>query len=118
MKYKRAVVPHDAVSLEMTTLEFGDASQILICVAIYVRFLRKCGKYSCQLLLAKSRLVPEGMTQPRAEFFAAVSNTHCGEVVKRALKKNHQKNVLEKLEEDEKLRPLKYVKLFLTGSLT
>ena len=91
LKYRRAVVPHDAVSLEMTTLEFGDASKILICVAIYVRFLRKCGKYSCQLLLAKSRLVPQDMTQPRAEFFAAVSNTHCGEVVKRALKKNHKK---------------------------
>ena len=93
LRYKRAVVPEDAASLEIDTLEFGDASKVLVCVAIYVRFLRKCGSYSCQLLLGKSRLVPEGMTQPRAEMYAAVVNTHCGEIVRRALVKYHKQSV-------------------------
>ena len=93
LRYKRAIVPDDAASLEIETLEFGDASQSLVCVAIYVRFLRKCGSYSCQLLLGKSRLVPEGMSQPRAEMYAAVVNTHSGEIVRRALAKYHKQSV-------------------------
>ena len=44
LKWKRAVVPEDAVSLDVNTLEFGDASKVLVCVAIYVRYQRKCGK--------------------------------------------------------------------------
>ena len=87
--YRRAVVPDDAADLDINTLDFGDASKILVCVAIYVRFRRKCGKFSCQLLFGKSRLVPEGTTQPRAEMYAAVVNTHCGQVVKSALIKHH-----------------------------
>ena len=90
LTYQRAVIPHDAVNLDVETLEFGDASKSLVCAAIYVRFLRRCGTYSCQLLFAKSRLVPENMTQPRAELYAALLNTHSGEIVKRALKKHHK----------------------------
>ena len=74
IRYKRAVVPEDALNLDIETLEFGDASKTLVCVAIYVRFKRKCGKHSCQLILGKSRLVPETMTQPRAELFAAFAD--------------------------------------------
>ena len=90
LKYKRAVVPENAVSLDLNTLDFGDASRVLVCCAIYVRFLRKCGSYSCQLILSKTRLVPEEMTQPRAELFAAVVNTHTGEIVRKALSKYHK----------------------------
>ena len=90
LSYKRAVVPEDAVNLDIETLEFGDASKSLVCVAIYVRFKRKCGKHSCQLILGKSRLVPDTMTQPRAELFAALVNTHAAQVVKRALSKHHK----------------------------
>ena len=92
IRYHRAVVPVDAVDLNIETLEFGDASQSVVCVAIYVRFLRTCGSYSCQLLLAKSRLVPEGTTQPRGELFAAVVNTHAGQIIRNALGKFHQKS--------------------------
>ena len=87
INYKRAVVPDDAVDLNIETLEFGDASPVLVCAAIYVRFLRRNGTYSCQLILSKTRLVPEEMTQPRAEFYAIVVNTHTGEIVRRALSK-------------------------------
>ena len=84
IRYYRTVVPEDAVDLDVITLDFGDASKVLVCVAIYARFKRKCGSYSCQLVFARSRLVPEGMTQPRAELFAAVLCAHTGEVVKKA----------------------------------
>ena len=72
--FKRAVIPDDAANLEVTTLDFADASKELVCVAIYARFLRKCGKYSCQLIFSRSKLVPDGMTIPRAELLAANMN--------------------------------------------
>ena len=74
VKYKRAVVPSDAASLEVETLDFGDASKYAACIAIYVRFKRTNGNYSCQLILSRSKLVPDGMSQPRAELVAAVMN--------------------------------------------
>ena len=86
--FKRAVIPSDAVNLQMTTVDFADASKKLVCVAIYARFLRKCGNYSCQLIFARSKLVPEGMTIPRTELLAANMNAHTGEVVRRALSKH------------------------------
>ena len=63
-----------------------------MCAAIYVRFQRKCGSHSCQLILSKTRLVPDGMSQPRAELYAAVVNTHAAEVVKRALGRFHSRS--------------------------
>ena len=92
IKFQRAIIPEDAANLNISTLEFGDASKSLVCAAIYVRFLRKCGSYSCQLILSKTRLVPDGMTQPRAELYAAVVNTHTSQVVKRALSKYHRRS--------------------------
>ena len=45
------------------------------------------------MILSKSRLVPDGMTQPRAELYAAVVNAHAGQILKKALHKHHQKAV-------------------------
>jgi len=86
--YQRAVVPENATSLKIDTLDFGDASQSLICSAIYVRFPTTDG-FSCQLIFSRSRLVPENLSLPRAELYAAVLNTHTGEVVRRAFKQSH-----------------------------
>ncbi|XP_066929622.1 uncharacterized protein [Clytia hemisphaerica] len=83
-KFKRAAVPSDASNLEINTLDFGDASENLIYAAIYARFKLTNGSYSCQLVFARSRLVPEEMTQPRAELYAALVNTHAGEVVRKS----------------------------------
>ena len=93
IKYKRAIVPSDAESLNIDTIDFGDASKELVCVAIYARFKRTNGEYSCQLVLARSKLVPDDMTLPRAELFAALLNAHTGEVVRRAFSKVHQSSV-------------------------
>ncbi len=93
LKYNRAVIPADAASLDINTLEFGDASKDLICIAIYIRFLRQCGTYSCQLIFARSRLVPDNMTLPRAELYAALINSQAGETVKKALQKHFKSSV-------------------------
>ena len=93
VRFQRAVIPEDAISLDAETLDFGDASKEVICVAIYIRYKRKGGGHSCQLLFSRSKLVPDDMTQPRAELFAALINTHCGEVVRRSLEKTHRKAI-------------------------
>ena len=75
IRFKRAVVPIDAVSLDLNTIDTGDASKSIACAAIYVRFRRKCKQYSCQLIFARSKLISDDKTQPRAELFAATLNT-------------------------------------------
>ena len=113
IRFRRAVVPPDAVNLQIQTLDFGDASKVMTCIAIYARFLRKNSTYSCQLIFLRSRTVPKDMSMPRAELYAALINTHSGEIVKRSLKKWHQSSikftdsqiVLHWLDNDEK--PLK-----------
>ena len=84
IQFSRATVPSDAVSLEMETIEAGDASSQMICTAVYVRFMRKNGTYSCELVLGKSKLVPSGMTIPRAELYAAEINSSLGQMAQRA----------------------------------
>ena len=93
IKYKRAVVPKGAVSLELNTICCGDASKDLACTAIYVRFELSDGTFSCQLMFARTKLLSEGSTQPRRELTAAVMCAHTGEVVKKALVKHHTSTV-------------------------
>ena len=86
IKYSRIVVPSDAESLSAELICTGDASEKMTCAAIYIRFKRKCGQYSCQLIMSKTKIVPELTNLPRAEVSAACLNTHVTEIVKRALK--------------------------------
>ncbi|MEM7375622.1 MAG: hypothetical protein AAF587_43925 [Bacteroidota bacterium] len=90
LKYRRTIVPSDAVNLELETLDFADASHLLVCVAIYARFKCRSGGYSSQLILSRSRIVPDGMSQPRAELYAALLNAHTGEVVRKSYQQWHQ----------------------------
>ena len=90
LRFRRCVVPIDAVNLEVETIDTGDASKELACSAIYARILRKTGDYSCQLVFSRTKLLPEDITQPRAELMAAVMNAHTGEVVRRALGEKHK----------------------------
>ena len=87
LRFRRAVVPEDAVSLDMNTLDFGDASQSMACIAIYARFLRKNGEFSCQLMFSRTRTVPKDFSQPRGELYAALINSHTGETVRRSTSK-------------------------------
>ena len=89
-KWNRLIVPKDAVSLDMEIIGSGDASEKMACSAIYVRFLRTDGTFSCQLALAKTKIVPDDKTLPKAELFGATLNTHSTEMVKRALNRFKQ----------------------------
>ena len=71
IKFCRCVIQVNAVSLDTETIEISDASAKMACSAIYVRFRRRNGLYSCQLIFARSKIVPDNMTLPRAELFAA-----------------------------------------------
>ena len=85
IKFQRCVIPPDAISLDMSTIEMGDSSSKMACSAIYVRFKRKNGLFSCQLVFAKTRIIPCDMTLPRAELFAATLNATTGHVVRTSL---------------------------------
>ena len=61
IKFNRAVVPDDAISLEIKTIDTGDASHHLARAAIYAGFKRKSGNYSCQFIFSRSKLIPQGM---------------------------------------------------------
>ena len=85
IRFHRAVVPSDAVNLDMETIETADASNDLICCAIYAIFERKGGKFSCQLIFARTKIVPANLSTPRAELMAATLNAVTGHVVKLSL---------------------------------
>ena len=80
-------MPDDAINLDMETIEMSNASQDLACSALYARFERKNGLYSCQLLFARSKVLPKNMSIPRGELFAAVLNATTGHIVNLALEK-------------------------------
>ena len=90
IRFKRAIIPEDAIDLNITTLDFGDASPSMICTCVYARFKKKNGTYSCQLVLARTKVVPQGMSLPRAEHLAALINTYTSEVVRRSFNSFHQ----------------------------
>ena len=87
LRFDRAIVPVDAASLDIETIDFGDASTVLICSAIYARFKRKNGEFSCQLVFARSKIVPDDTTIPRAELSAAVLNARTSFIVQRSFGK-------------------------------
>ncbi|XP_066916103.1 uncharacterized protein [Clytia hemisphaerica] len=93
IQFRRAVIPEDAISTDIQTLDFGDASQSLVCVCIYARYTRRNGQFSSQLVFARSRTVPNGLSLPRAELMASLINTHTGEVVKRSFGQYHKSNI-------------------------
>ena len=90
---QRAVVPENAVNLDINTIDAANASNKMVCVARYARFLGRNGTYFCQLVFSRSKVVPDGLSQPRAELLAVTLNTHTGETVNRAFQDNHKGSV-------------------------
>ena len=91
--YKRTVIPIDAKNLDIVTLDSADASSKLICAAVHVRFERKDGSFSCQLVFSRSKVLPENVSTPRAELMAAHMNAATGFTVKKAFGNYHKKAV-------------------------
>ena len=85
IRFKRAVVPDDAVSTDVELICSGDASSVMVCVGIYARFRQPHGKYSCQLIFGRSKVVPKDMSVTRAELLASSVNAATSHVVKKSL---------------------------------
>ena len=88
LQIKRAVVPPDAANIDMETINTAVAGENLVCAAIYVRFLRRDGSYSCQLIFSRTKIVNDTST-PRLELVAAVLNASTSHIVKVSLKDLH-----------------------------
>ena len=85
IEFKRAIVPINAVDMNMELICVADAGESLVCAAVYARFLLKDGSYSCQHVFARTKVVHDHTT-PRAELVAAVLNASTAFVVKSSLK--------------------------------
>ena len=84
LEFSRAVIPSDAINLDMETINIADAGEHLVCSAVYVRFLRKDGSHSCQLMFSRTKIVHD-VTIPRAELVAALLNSSTAHVVRSSL---------------------------------
>ena len=91
--FNRAIVPHNAKNSEVCTLDTADASNQLICVVIYARFLLSDWGHSSQLVHARTKLVPKDMSVPRAELLAATLNATTGHVVRISFGKYFEKSM-------------------------
>ena len=81
IQFKRAVVPDDAENLDIETIATADAGETRVCAAVYARFKRENGDYSCQLIFSRTKIVHD-ITVPRAELVAAVLNCSVGHIVR------------------------------------
>ena len=52
-RFNQTIVPTDAISLDIDTIDTGDASSSLACAVIYARFRKRDGTFSCQLVFAR-----------------------------------------------------------------
>ena len=91
LKWKRAIVPITAKNLKIFTLDASDASPSIACVAIYARFELVDGSFSCQLVLARTKILPLGISTPRAELVAATMSAASGHVVGKSFGKYHDR---------------------------
>ena len=84
IRFARTVIHIDAKDISIETLETADASNNVICAALYARVERIGGTFSCQLVLSRSKLLPNDITVPRGELYAAWLNSTTGFVVRRS----------------------------------
>ncbi|XP_066926194.1 uncharacterized protein [Clytia hemisphaerica] len=91
--FKRCIIPEDALSLQIETIDAADASEVVACSAIYARIKRRDGSYHCQLIFSRSKLLPDGISQPRGEMIAAIMNVHTSEVVSRSFGALHKSSI-------------------------
>ena len=90
LKFHRAIIPADAVNLKIHSVGTADASNQIACAAIYARSWRRDRSYSCQLIFSKTKIIPDGLSQPRAELLAATMNALTGKIVRSSLQSNHK----------------------------
>ena len=81
VQFRQAIVPDQAVDLDIELLVSTDASKNIGVAAIYARFRLKNGGHSCKLIAARSKLLA-GLTIPKAELKSAVTAAVLASVVK------------------------------------
>jgi len=81
LQFKQAAVPEDTVDLN-NTLNVRDASHSMVGSCIYVTV-------NCQLVFARTKTVPKGMSQPKAELFSALINAYSGDIDRGSFGKYH-----------------------------
>ena len=91
LKFRRAVIPNDAISLDVETTDVADAGENLICAAVYARYKLSNGGHSCQLIFARTKVIHD-LTIPRAELAAALLNARTGHVVHLSSKDMHKRS--------------------------
>jgi hypothetical protein len=84
VRFRRSVIPIDAASPVVDVIVAVDASQHLAVAAIYGRVAKRDGSFSCQLIMARSKIVSD-LTIPKAELKAAVMGAISADMVKRQL---------------------------------
>ena len=92
LKVKRAVVPEDAKELKVDLIVSTDAAEKLAVAAVHVRFPLKSGGYSCQLLVAKSKIVLTS-TIPQAELKGVRMGATLGFVAESCFKEIHSNTI-------------------------
>ena len=92
VKFRRTIIPEDAVNLEVEVITSVDASKDIAMVAVHTRVLRKNGKYHVQLFCAKSKRV-HSTTVPKAELKAATMGAVLTHTVKLNLGEQFRKVV-------------------------
>ena len=79
--FKRAVIPSDAASTDLSVIISADASQYASASCAHVRVPLKSGGFSVQLFCARSKLT-KNATIPKSEMRAAVLGASLGHIVK------------------------------------
>ena len=93
IRFNRGIMPMYAKGLDIEIIGTGDASQKIICGAIYARVEKRDGTFSCQLIFARSKVITEGISIPRAELMVAALNATTGYIVGKALESRYIKTL-------------------------
>ena len=86
-------MPMYAKGLDIEIIGTGDSSQKIICGAIYARVEKRDGTFSCQLIFARSKVITEGISIPRAELMVAALNATTWYTVGKVLESTHTKTL-------------------------
>ena len=84
IKFRRSIIPVDAIKPEVELIVSADASQHIAVACVHGRVQKKDGSFACQLLSAKSKLV-SNLTIPKAELRAAALAVHVAHSAKHDL---------------------------------
>ena len=86
LKFHRAIMPLDAVDSRLRLLGAGDAAIESEIMGVWGGFRRKCGSWSCQLIMGRGILAVKDGTVPRNELEAACGTACLLTVTMKALK--------------------------------